>query len=191
MLRACCLSLLLSILLLACGTRAQSPPSAEEQIAAAVKAAPASMRDGATVLGYNDNMELATLREGDGALVCLADDPADDNFHAACYHESLEPFMKRGRELRRQGKTAVDSIRQAEIEDGSLSYPDHPAALYNLSGPADAYNPEADSVRNPSRTRVLYVPYETAETTGLPTQPQGGPWLMAPGKPWAHVMIPQ
>jgi hypothetical protein len=193
MLRAFSLSLLLSVLLLACGTRAQSPPSAEEQIAAAVKAAPASMRDGATVLGYNDNMELTTLREGDGSLVCLANDPSADKFHVACYHESLEPFMKRGRELRRQGKsgTAVDSIRQAEIENGSLSYPDHPAALYNLSGPADAYNAEADSVQNPSRIRVLYVPSETAETTGLPTKPQGGPWLMAPGKPWAHVMIPQ
>jgi hypothetical protein len=193
MLRAVVLSLLLSSTLLACGTQAQSPPSASEQIAAAVKAAPAPMREDATILGYNDSMELTTLREGDGKLVCLADDPAEDNFHVACYHESLEPFMKRGRELRREGKSgaAVDSIRRAEIEDGTLSYPDRPTALYNFSGPAGAYDAEADSVRDPSRLRVLYVPYETAETTGLPTSPEGGPWLMAPGKPWAHVMIPQ
>lgn len=181
----------LVLLLTACGTQAQAPPSAEDQIAAAVKAAPEPMRTSATVLGYTDQRTLATLREGDGPLVCLADDPAEESFHAACYHEALEPFMKRGRELRRQGKSgaAVDSIRRAEIEDGTLSYPDRPTALYNLSG--DAYDAAADSVRSPSRLRVLYVPYETAETTGLPTKPQGGPWLMAPGEPWAHVMVPE
>jgi hypothetical protein len=182
-----------AVLLLACETQAQSPPDPETQVAAAVRAAPAPMRDAATVLGYTDNMELTTLREGDGAMVCLADDPAEESFHVACYHEALEPFMRRGRELRRQGRSgaAVDSIRRAEIEAGTLDYPDRPTALYNLSGPAGAYDAAADTVRDGSRLRVLYVPYETAETTGLPTSPEGGPWLMAPGEPWAHVMIPQ
>lgn len=181
-----------ALLLLACSVQAQSPPGPEAQIDAAVQAAPAPMRDAATVLGYDDNMELTTLREGDGTMVCLADDPAEETFHVACYHEALEPFMRRGRELRRQGRSgaAVDSIRRAEIEDGTLAYPDRPTALYNLSGPAGAYDAAADTVRDGSRLRVLYVPYETAETTGLPTKPEGGPWLMAPGKPWAHVMIP-
>ncbi|MEF8938318.1 MAG: hypothetical protein V5A22_00630 [Salinivenus sp.] len=182
-----------TLLLLACSVQAQSPPEPETQVDAAVRAAPAPMRDAATVLGYDDNMQLTTLREGDGTMVCLADDPAEENFHVACYHEALEPFMRRGRELRRQGRsgTAVDSIRRAEIEDGTLDYPDRPTALYNLSGPAGAYDAAADTVRDGSHLRVLYVPYETAETTGLPTKPEGGPWLMAPGKPWAHVMIPQ
>lgn len=186
--RSFVLACTVAALLIACGTQAQSPPSAETQIAAAVKAAPPSMRSGATVLGYADDMTLTTLREGDGKLVCLADDPTEDGFHAACYHESLEPFMKRGRELRRQGVTNADSVRRAEIEEGTLPYPDHPAALYNLSGNYDA---AADTVREASRLRVVYVPYETAETTGLPTSPKGGPWLMEPGKPWAHIMIPQ
>jgi hypothetical protein len=181
---------IVALLLAACGTQAQAPPDAETQIAAATKAVPAPMRDAATVRGYDDNMELTTLRDGDGPLVCLADDPETDDFHVACYHEALAPFMKRGRELSAQGKSraVVDSIRRAEIEDGTLSYPDRPTALYNLSGRYDA---AADTVRDASRLRVLYVPYETAETTGLPTKPQGGPWLMEPGTPWAHVMMPQ
>ncbi|MFB6098610.1 MAG: hypothetical protein ABEK84_05770 [Salinibacter sp.] len=165
---------------------AQSPPDPKIQIAGAVKAAPKSMRAAATVLGYTDEGTVTTLREGSGTLVCLADDPEEKGFHVACYHESLAPFMERGRELRRQGVTAVDSVRRAEIKNGTLSYPDHPAALYNLSGTYDA---EADRVRNPSRLRVVYVPYATGESTGLPTQPQGGPWLMEPGQPWAHIMI--
>jgi len=184
------LSLALPLLLLAaCGTQAQAPPEPETQIDAAVQAAPAPMRDAATVLGYENVEQLTTLREGDGKMICLADDPSEEAFHVACYHEALEPFMARGRELRREGRSgaAVDSIRRAEIEDGTLEYPDRPTALYNLSG--DAYDAAADSVRNASRLRVLYVPYETAESTGLPTSPEGGPWLMAPGEPWAHVMV--
>lgn len=185
--------LLVCLLLAACGTQAQAPPSADEQIAAAVKAAPPAMRDSATVLGYDESLSLTTLKEGDGELVCLADDPREEDFHVACYHEALEPFMKRGRELRRQGTSgaAVDSIRRAEIENGTLSYPEQPTALYNLSGPSGAYDAAVDTVREGSRLRVLYVPYETQETTGLPTSPNGGPWLMAPEKPWAHVMIPE
>jgi len=171
-------------------SEAQSVQNVKHQIAAAVKAAPAPMRDAATVFGYDNNTQLDTLREGDGSLVCLADDPTESNFHVACYHEDLAPFMKRGRELRGAGhsRAVVDSVRRAEIESGTLSFPNRPTALYNLSG--DEYDPAADSLHGASRLRVLYVPYETAETTGLPTRPQGGPWLMAPGEPWAHVMIP-
>jgi len=185
------LGFLLAPLLLAAPAQAQSPPSAEAQINATVQAAPDGMQDAATVLGYDDNMEVTTLREGDGLLVCLADDPTREKFHASCYHEALAPFMNRGRELQQQGHSgaAVDSLRRTEIEDGTLSYPDRPVALYNLSGAR--YDAEANTVEDASRLRVLYVPYETAESTGLPTKPAGGPWLMEPGTPWAHVMMPE
>ncbi len=173
-------------LLIPLASQAQSPPDAATQISAAVKAAPESMRDAAAVIGYTEEGTTTTLRKGTGTHVCLADDPTEEGFHVSCYHESLAPFMKRGRELRRQGVAAVDSIRRAEIEDGTLSYPDHPAALYNLSG---TYDPAADEVKDASRLHVVYVPYATGESTGLPTRPQGGPWLMEPGQPWAHVMI--
>ena len=167
-------------------THAQSPPSATSQIKAAVKAAPQSLRDEATVRGFTDDGTITTLREGDGALVCLTDDPSEDGFHVACYHESLAPFMERGRELRRQDVSAIDSVRRAELEAGTLSYPEGPAALYNLSGTYDA---AADTVRDASRLHVVYVPYATGKSTGLPTRPQGGPWLMEPGTPWAHIMV--
>ena len=179
---------LIASLLIVTPTQAQpSSPDAEIQITAAVKAAPTSMRDAATVRGYGPDGTLTTLREGSGLLICLADDPDEEGFHVACYHESLGPFMQRGRELRRRGVTAVDSVRRAEIADGTLAYPDHPAALYNLSG---TYEAAADTVRDASRLHVVYVPHETAESTGLPSRPQGGPWLMEPGQPWAHIMIP-
>jgi hypothetical protein len=180
------LPFVLLLVLLPGSLQAQSVPDAETQIEAAVQAAPESMRDDATVRGYTDDGTITTLREGSGSLVCLADDPTDDGFHVSCYHESLAPFMQRGRELRQQGMTAVDSVRRAEIENGSLSYPDRPVTLYNFSG---TFDPETRKVKDASRLHVVYVPYATAESTGLPTRPEGGPWLMEPSQPWAHIMI--
>lgn len=175
----------------ACTTRAQVPPP-EQQIAAAVQAAPEAMRDEAAVLGYDADGELVTLREGANELICLADRPDDDRFHVACYHAALEPFMQRGRTLRAQGLSdaEVDSARQAEIEAGALTMPDHPASLYSLTGPSEAVDAETGEVSGASPLYVLYTPFATGEELGLPTRPTGDlPWLMDAGKPWAHVMV--
>ncbi len=183
---------LIGAALAACSSQAQSPPPPEQQIAAAVQAAPEAMQDGATVLGYDADGALTTLREGSNPLICLADDPADERFHVSCYHESLEPFMQSGRDLRAQGHSgaAVDSIRKARIEVGTLRMPDHPASLYSLSGRNASVNPETGEVTGASPLYVIYVPFETGATTGLPTRPDGTkPWLMEPGQPWAHIMV--
>lgn len=178
------------LLLLAAVTPLTQAQPTDSDIGAAVAAAPESMRADATVLGYEDGREqLVTLREGSGQLVCLADDPSDDRFHVACYHKSLAPFMERGRTLRKEGKSdQVDAIRQKEIESGELPFPNHPASLYSLSG--GTYDPEAGEVTGARSLHVIYVPYATLEKTGLPARaPAGQPWLMEPGKPWAHIMI--
>lgn len=164
----------------------------QQQIDAATSAAPEGLRADATVLGYADDGEVVPLREGDGQLVCLADAPGDDRFHVACYHTSLEPFMARGRELKAQGHDggARDSIRQAEIEAGTLPVPEQAAALYSLTGPAGSYDAATGEVTGAHPLYVVYLPYATAESTGLPpSAPSGQPWLMEPGTPWAHVMV--
>ena len=167
--------------------------SREQQIAAAVSPLPRELRDGATVLGYDAQGKLGTLREGRGPMVCLADDPAVPRFHVACYHRSLEPFMARGRALRAQGvraQEAVDSARHAEIKAGRLTMPDAPASLYSLTGPPGSPDPATGASTGASPLHVIYVPFATAETTGLSTVPtRGSAWLMNPGTPKAHVMF--
>src|SRR5690349_12879636 len=89
----CCAMLLASTL------AATEIPSKEAQIAAAILAAPAELRQGAAVLGYNPQGELVTLREGTNEMICLATDPKKATLSVACYHKELEPYMARGREL--------------------------------------------------------------------------------------------
>ncbi len=173
---------------------AESPPAAD-QIRAAVSPAPEALREGATVLGYNDDGAFVELRAGDGELVCLADDPKVERFHVACYHRSLEPFMARGRELRAQGVERAELVktRGEEIAAGKLSFPSKTAALYSLTGPPGSFDAEAQVVRGGNRVYSIYTAYATEESSGLPIKPisDGSPWLMAAGEPWAHVMMVQ
>jgi hypothetical protein len=186
-----CLVFLGALALAPVPSAAQAPTS-ETQVAAAVLAAPPGRQAGARVLGFDSSGQLVTLRPGTNELVCLADDPTDETFSVACYHQSLEPYMARGRELAAQGisdgKERLE-IRWKEAEEGALAMPKDPATLYVLSG--TSYDPETGNVRDSYLRFVVYMPWATLESTGLSDAPMGpgSPWLMYPGTPGAHVMI--
>ena len=173
--------------------RAQSStavPPAAQQIAAAVLPLPAELRSGATVMGYAPDGRFVTLREGQGAMTCLASNPTAQRFHVACYHKSIEPFMARGRELRARGVTGdqVDSVRFREARAGKLELPKQPASLYSLTG--GSFDPATNSAPGARPLFVIYVPFATPESTGLSATPvRGVPWLMQPGTAKAHIMF--
>lgn len=174
-----------------CAANAQDAgPDRETQMRQAVLAAPESMRGSATVLGYGGEPReldpLTLLRAGSNGLICLADDPAEAGFHAACYHESLEPFMRLGRRLRAEGKgrDEVMEARYAALEAGDFTMPDR-ATLYSIRSETGA-----EDLEGASRLVVVYVPGATSGSLGMPSRPEGDvPWLMLPGTPWAHIMI--
>jgi len=61
-----------------------------------------------------------------------------------------------------------------------------------LTGPLDSFDAGTGKVTGANRTTVVYMPYATAESTGLSPKPAtGAPWIMSPGKPWAHLMLVQ
>ena len=163
--------------------------SESDQIAAAVLAAPKDMRSGAAVLGYNDKGELLTLRKGENDLICLAADPKAKTYSVACYHKDLEAYMARGRELTAQGLKGMErqEKRWKEVEEGKLTMPKGPRMLYVLSG--QGYDAAKGEITGGQIRWVIYIPYATPESTGLPTTGGAGPWLMYPGKAGAHVML--
>jgi hypothetical protein len=172
---------------------AGEPPSPPEQIAAALTAAPEDRRAEARILGYSADGRTVVLREGSNDITCLTDKPGDERFQAVCYHQSLEPFMARGRELRAEGVEDTLAVRHKEIDAGNLVMPKQPATLYNLNGSISGFDPATGTIEGASWLWVIYTPYETPESTGLPTAEQapGGPWIMRPGTASAHIMIVQ
>ena len=165
-------------------------PSPQVQIAGAVLAAPAELRAGAAVLGFDGQGGRVKLREGTNEMICLASDPAKTTFESACYHKDLEPFMARGRELLAQKITGAkrNEIRNREVEEGKLPMPREPRTLYVLTG--SNFDAATGKVENSYLRWVIYVPFATAQSTGLSTKASdGAPWLMSAGTAAAHIMI--
>jgi hypothetical protein len=165
-------------------------PSAEVQIAGAVLAAPAELRDGAMVLGFDGQGSRVKLREGKNEMICLASDPAKATFESDCYHKDLEPFMARGRELLAQKITGAkrNEIRNKEVEEGKLPMSREPRTLYVLTG--SKFDVATGKVENSYLRWVIYVPFATPGSTGLSTKAsEGAPWLMSAGTAAAHIMI--
>jgi len=165
---------------------------AAKQIQAAIAAAPVEMRDGAGVWGYNESKKLVKLREAKNDMICLASNPDGKQFHVACYHKLLEPFMARGRELRAQGvkDDQVDTVRFKEITSGKLQMPKTPSALYTLTGPPNSFDATTGKVTGAKWLYVVYIPGATEQSTGITEKPAPGvPWIMYPGTPKAHIMF--
>ncbi len=183
---------IISILFLSIASLAQTQ-STKDQIASAVMAATEVQRANATVMGYDASSKFVVLRKGTNELICLADNPTQKGFSVACYHKDLDPMMARGRELKALGKNSgeIDKIRAREAASGKLKMPKSATTLHVLSGASAYYDAAKNEVVDATLRYVIYIPYATQETTGLPLQPvvKGGPWLMFPGTYRAHIMI--
>ncbi len=184
---------LLLLPLLAGALAAQAPlPTAEQQIAAAVLPLPADLRADATVMGYREAGKLVVLRSGSNGMHCLALYVSRPDFHVACYHKDLEPFMARGRELRAQGVTGgqVDSVRFKEVRERKLAMPAM-GTLYSITAKKEQFDAAANTVSGAAGLlAVIYVPNATPASTGITARPrQDGPWLMFPGTLKAHIMM--
>ena len=167
--------------------------SREVQIKTATLPASEGQKEGTMVYGYNKDGEFVLLREGTNNLVCIADNPFREGISVSCYSKRLEPFMARGRELNAQGKTQDErnEIRGREIESGKLPMPKEPSMLYVFFGSEDDYDKTTGALPNGKFRYVIYTPFATTESTGLPDKPHapGMPWLMDPGTHRAHIMV--
>ncbi|TLP81075.1 hypothetical protein ES765_06085 [Maribacter sp. ACAM166] len=168
-------------------------PSKAIQLITATLPAPENERMGAMVYGYDEDGKFIVLREGRNNLVCLADDPSKNDISVSCYAKNLEPFMQRGRELAAEGKSTKDKrqTRGEEVAQGKLKMPKEPSMTYIYYGSQEDYDIETGVLNNGQFRYVIYTPFATTETTGLPDKPhsKGMPWLMDPGTFRAHIMI--
>jgi len=165
---------------------AQNDPTA-----GAVLPLPVQLRAGATVVRLNAAKEPEVLRSGTNGMVCIADDPNDDEFDVRCYRDTFIPVVYRGFQIGGGAKVG------AEIQAGKLKLSKEPTAGYRCLGPAAAY----DAAHNAIDARIecwqsLHFPFRTAAEVGFPdeadvpeSQQQYTPYVMASGTYWSHVMI--
>jgi hypothetical protein len=165
--------------------RAQMP---DPRIAEALKPLPDDLKAGATVVAYDKATGARqVLRAGTNQIECQP--KADDGF-VRCYNKVLAPRRDMEAKLHAQKKTdkEVSDAIAAAMKDGTLK----PAPFGTIS-----YRYSDD----PQRIKLLWVisvPNATPESLGVSTTSQrdaalaghGMPWMMLPGTPGAHIMIP-
>jgi hypothetical protein len=168
-------------------------PSKDVQIKTALMAAPEHFKDGAMVYGYDAKGEWTVLRKGTNDMICITDDPTSAGLNVSCYHKDLDTFMERGRELKKEGKSfrEIFDTREEEAKSGKLKMPKDGVTLFVYSADEEDYNPSTGEVKNGHFRYVVYIPFATVESTGLPLSPEapGMPWIMDPGTHRAHIMI--
>jgi len=172
--------IVLSLLAVSSGAFAQAPADA---IATALSAAPANLRDGATVIKWKADFTYDTLKTGSNRLVCYdrSGFPGQQPFSIEC--TSVGNLNRAAQNLKFE---AMGDKKQAMLDaaekDGTRVKPEYGSVWYHLMG--------AD--REHARTHMtIAVPGATTESTGLPdNNKQGGVWIMNAGTTTAHIMTP-
>jgi hypothetical protein len=167
---------------------AEQSGTVDQQIAEATHILPEDLRAGATVVTYDAASGVRkVLRQGTNFVECQ---PKMADGFIRCYNKVLSPRRDLEAKLRAQGMKDeyVTKEIQKATADGRLKPTPFGTMSYRYSD-------------DPGRIKLLWVisvPNATPETVGVSTESQrdaalkgnGKPWLMLPGTPGAHIMIP-
>ena len=169
------------------GTPAARAQSAEE-IAKAVLPLPEDLKAGAAIYVYDEKGDRKVLRAGTNQVECMPKD-ATDGF-TRCYSKVTADRRDFQAKLKAEGKAAKDvtDLTAAAVKDGKVKPAQMGSMTYRYSD-------------DPKRIKLLWVisvPNQTPESLGISTGSQrdaglkghGMPWMMLPGTPGAHIMIP-
>ena len=167
---------------------AQAPGTAA-LIADAVQILPEDLRAGATVVTYEPATGARTvIRQGANFVECQPRDPADG--FARCYNTLFGPRRDLEAKLKAEKKTdeQVSQAVAAAIKAGTLA-PTPPGVM------SYRHYDKRDRIQH---LWVWSTPNSTPESVGVSTVSQrnealegrGLPWMMLPGTPGAHIMIP-
>ena len=162
--------------------------SNDARIAEAVQILPADLQAGATVVTYDKATgDRQVLRQGTNFVECQ---PRMDDGFTRCYNKALGPRRDLEAKLRAEKKTdeEVAAGVQAALKGGTLKAPANGMMSYR------GYD-KRDRIQ---KLWVMSLPNATPETAGVSSASQrdaalegkGLPWMMLPGTPGAHVMIP-
>jgi hypothetical protein len=169
------------------GTPAPPPPlspgASQADVDKALLAAPANLKDQATVIKWKPDQTYDTLRKGTNRLVCYdrSGFPGQQPFSIEC--TSIANLERAAQNLKFE---AMGDKKQAAFDaaekDGTRVKPEYGSVWYHVMGA------DAEHTRN---HMTIAVPGATTQSTGLPDNArQGGVWIMNAGTTTAHFMVP-
>jgi len=152
----------------------------EEKIEAALASAPPEVSAGARVLDWPSEPggDFRVLREGDNGWTCLPDPPADDNFEPMCNDAEWMAWFRSyvSGEEPQTGRMGISYMLNSRW------------ATSNVDPTATEATPDNMWVEGGGHVMII-VPDE-AMLSQYPTEPGPGAYVMWPGTPWVHLMLP-
>jgi len=174
---------LFAVALLAISTSAFAQDDAAVQ--KALLAAPANLREGATVIQWKPDFTYDTLKKGTNKLVCYDRSglPEQRPFSVECTSTANLDRVAQNLKFEAAGdKKKTNDMLEAAEKDGTRVKPEYGSVWYHFQGP--------DQEHARLHTTIA-VPGATEQSTGLTDKPaQGGVWIMNAGTTTAHLMIP-
>ena len=162
-----------------------SPGAAQADVDKALLAAPANLRDQATVIKWKTDWTYDTLRKGTNRLVCFDKSglPGQLPYSLECTSlGNLDRAVQNMRFESEPDRAKRQAALDAAEKDGSRAKPEFGSVWYHLMG----------KDQSTARTHMtIAVPGATAQSMGLPDNPKtGGVWIMNAGTSTAHLMVP-
>ena len=159
---------------------AQAPAADIEK---ALVAAPAQLKDAATVIKWKPDYTYDTLKQGTNRLVCydrsgLAGQQA---YSVEC--TSVANLKRAAQNLKFEAQGAQkQALLDAAEKDGTREKPEFGSVWYHMMGAS----------KEAARAHMtIAVPVATEKTLGLPENGRGGGvWIMNAGTTTAHLMTP-
>lgn len=147
-----------------------------DQIASAESAGPASLSKQATVKDW----DMKVLRKGTNGWTCLPDNPKTAGTDPWCMNEAWLGFLDA---LANKKKPTYSQMGVAYMLQGDT-------AVSNTDPYATAAKPGDDWVEGLKAHLMILLP-DRSLLKQFPTKStNGGPWVMWPDTPYAHLMLP-
>lgn len=162
-----------------------APGASQADVDKALLAAPANLKDQATVVKWKPDFTYDTLRQGTNRLVCFdrSGFPLQQPFSIEC--TSVANLGRVAQNLKAEAlgdRAKAQEVLDAAEKDGSRAKPEYGSVWYHVMG--------ADKDHTRAHMTVA-LPGATTQSTGLPDNPrQGGVWIMNAGTTTAHLMVP-
>ena len=161
------------------------PGATQADVDRALLAAPANLKDQATVIKWKPDQTYTTLRKGTNRLVCFdrSGFPLQQPFSIECTMLGNLDRVAQNMKIEALGDRAKAQAAFDEAEkNGSRVKPEFGSVFYHIQGP--------DEARGRGHMTVA-VPGATTQTMGLPDNGRGGGvWIMNAGTTTAHLMVP-
>lgn len=151
----------------------------------ALLAAPANLREGATVIKWKSDYTYETLRKGTNRLLCFDKSglPGQRAFSIECTSiANLDRATQNMKFEAEPDRAKRQAALDAAEKDGTRAKPEFGSVWYHLMGP------DKEHAR---KHMTIAVPGATQASLGLPENGRGGGvWIMDAGTTTAHLMTP-